>query len=107
MKSIFLIIFLFIFLFPLVSVGADKGEFEDNTVVKTVDGLKFRVPEDRPIEKKDGIIAPMEIDKYVAMKFLKAEERFVSIEESIKRIEEDLTLIKQELQSLKKSKTPK
>lgn len=63
---------------------------DDNMVVKVVDGHKFRVPEDMPIEKKDGIIAPMEISEYISRKFAKLEKRVEGMEISMKEIEDRL-----------------
>ncbi|MFH1478832.1 MAG: hypothetical protein ABIG92_03545 [Candidatus Omnitrophota bacterium] len=72
MKMSLLFIIIAIFAVPLSSFSenmndADDG-FEYETVIKNVNGIKFEVVEDRPIEKRDGIIAPMPLDKYVAMK---------------------------------------
>lgn len=76
----------------------DEG-FEYKTVIKTVDGINFEVPEDRPIERRDGIIAPMALDKYVALKIHRLEKRLNKIENSIRKIEEDLVLIKEGMKS--------
>ncbi|MBU1061783.1 MAG: hypothetical protein KJ952_03555 [Candidatus Omnitrophica bacterium] len=107
MNKIFIGVFLFISLTPLVICVAG----EDEPVVKTVDGLRFEVPEDRPIEKKHGIVAPMELDKYVAFKFSKVEKRLDKIEDFINKAEEDLRLLKEDMESLKKKentlKSPK
>jgi hypothetical protein len=90
------------FLQPLQGEEKKESESDYKTIIKTVDGLKFDVPEDRPIEKKHSIIAPMPLDEYVAMKFLKLEDRLQKIENSIKQIEEDLSLIKEKLSKLNK-----
>ena len=106
-KSAFIILIslifsLIVFLFILISLSMAKEdknqeeEFGYKTIIKTVDGLKFKVAEDRPVEKKHGIVAPMELDKYVALKFSKLEERLQNIEDAIRKIEEKLSLIKDE-----------
>lgn len=74
-----------------------EEEFEYKAVIKTVGGINFEVPEDRPIEKKDGIIAPMALDKYVALKIHRMEKRLNSLEESMKNIEKELISIKQDV----------
>ena len=102
MNRIFFVLFLFIFLIPLAAFAVE----EDETVVKTVDGLRFDVPEDRPIEKRHGIVAPMQLDKYVAIKFAKAEDRLYKIEDSINEIREDLILIKEDIKLLKEKANP-
>jgi hypothetical protein len=63
-------------------------------VVKTVDGLRFMVQEDRPIEKIAGVYRPIDIDSYVAMKSNKIEKKvedgdarlLMRIEELAKRL---------------------
>lgn len=104
MKALFLAVFLSVFLYATALSGAaeEDEEFEYKTVIKVVDGIKFDVPEDRPIERKDGVIGPMPMDKYVAFKFSKSEKRLEKIEDSIERIEEDLKLIRKDIESLKK-----
>lgn len=107
MRYLFLPILLSIFLYSTLLQAEDAKDYEeleDGMVVKTVDGLRFVVPKDRPIEKKDGVVAPMSLDKYVAMKFAKIEERFQKLETSLGKIEEDLKSIKEDIKVFKKSK---
>ncbi len=103
MRCIFLIIFLFILISPAVGQEEKKEEegFEYKTLIRTVNGINFDIPEDRPIEKRGGIVAPMEVDKYVALKFSKLEERLQNMEDSIKRIEEELNLIRDDMKFFK------
>jgi hypothetical protein len=79
------------------------GSKEDsqNLVIKTVEGHKFSVPEDRVIEKKHGVLIMMPIDEYVAMKFSKLEDRLSDIEDSIKALGDEVTLLKKEIETLK------
>ena len=79
---------------PVLAIAQDEegsvAKQDDNMVVKVVDGHKFRVPEDMPIEKKDGIIAPMETSEYISKKFAKLEKKVEGMEISIKEIEDRL-----------------
>jgi uncharacterized coiled-coil protein SlyX len=43
--------------------------------VKTVQGLNFRVEDDRPIEKIAGVYRPIDLDSYIALKFGKLEKK--------------------------------
>jgi hypothetical protein len=70
--------------------------------VKTVEGLRFAVPEDMPIQKKDGITAPMKMEEYVAVKFSRIENRLSAVEKAIAKINEELSTIENYLGSLKK-----
>ncbi len=57
--------------------------------VKTVQGLNFRVEDDRPIEKIAGVYRPIDLDSYIALKFNKLEKKMVDINEILsKRIDE-------------------
>ena len=81
------------------SIQEDE-DFKEGTVVKTVNGLKFNVPPDRPIEKKNSIVAPMEIDKYVALKFSKIESRLEKIENDIKGMKTELEAVRKDFKPL-------
>lgn len=104
MKRILFILALVSFL-PLLANGADvehSDEYDKSTVVKTVDGIRFQVPEDRPIEQGKGFIRPMPLDAYVSMKFLKLESRLQAIENSVDTIKNDLSSLKEDIKLLKK-----
>jgi len=103
-----LAIFSFIILFTLFAQD-DTGLKEDaerKTVIKTVSGLRFEVPEDRPIEERDNIIAPMPLDEYVALKFSKFESRLQKIEENINQIQDQLNLNQEQPNSPKAKENP-
>jgi hypothetical protein len=103
-----LAIFSLIILFPLFAQDDTglKEDAEGKTVIKTVSGLKFEVPEDRPIEERNNIIAPMPLDEYVALKFSKFESRLQKIEENINQIQDQLNIIQGELNSPKAKENP-
>jgi hypothetical protein len=84
------------------TTSSTDNKTSKDVVVKTVEGLRFSVPEDMPIQKKDGIIAPMKSDQYVAMKFSNLESRLQMIEKAITKINEDLSLVQKSLDSIKK-----
>lgn len=100
-----LFILAFISIFSLSADGADveqSNEYDNSTVVKTIDGIRFQVPEDRPIEQGKGFIRPMPLDAYVSMKFSKLDERLQKIEDSIIAIKNDLAAAKEDIRLLKK-----
>ena len=86
-----------------LSSAADSEEknqlpnFEYHTVT-TPEGLVFRVPQDMPIEKRGGIVAPIPFDEYTYRKFKKVEDR-------MKRLESRLQRAEKEIESLKKEKS--
>ena len=95
----------FISILPLSVEGADveqSDEYDNSTVVKIVDGIRFQVPEDRPIEQGKGFIRPMPLDAYVSAKFSKLENRLQKMENSIDAIKNDLAAVKEDIKLLKK-----
>jgi prefoldin subunit 5 len=68
---------------------AGTGRAED---VKAMKGLNFQVPEDWPIEKRGGIVAPIPTEEYVAKKFK-------SVAEELQALKDELTAKFDELQS--------
>ena len=51
--------------------------------VVTKEGLNFRVPVDMPIEKRNGIVAPISTEEYIHGKFKKLDKRLDGIEEKL------------------------
>jgi hypothetical protein len=84
-----------------VSYAADTANSESNDknfdyqTVTTKEGLNFRVPEDMPIQKKDGIVAPVPFDEYMYGKFKKMDARLERIEQQLASIEKTLQEMKQ------------
>lgn len=66
--------------------GKDESNFKYNTVT-TPEGLVFRVPEDMPIEKRGGILAPIPFDEYTYGKFKQLDTRLAAIDARLERIE--------------------
>ena len=96
-------IFLFLILGFLTSVNAfgltkeeadeirkEATNFKYNTVT-TKEGLNFRVPEDMPVETRNGIQSPIPFDEYMYGKFKQIENRLNSIDAKLNNIEAMLT----------------
>ncbi len=101
-----LLILMLVSIFPLSADGSDveySEEYNNTTVVKTVDGIRFQVPEDRPIERGEGYIRPMPLDAYVSMKFSKLESRLQAMEGAINTLTSDVSSIKEDMKALKKA----
>jgi len=67
------------------TLGLRLREKEGN-VIKTKQGLHFMLPEDWPVEKKDGMINPIPIQEYLYTKFKKLESRLDTVEEQLNEI---------------------
>ena len=74
-------------------IREEAKNFQYNEVTSP-SGLKYRVPEDMPIENRNGIEAPIPFDEYTYSKFKKIDERLKSIEETLSRIEKNMTASK-------------
>jgi len=97
-RSIFLVLVGILLLGPDVfgfteeeedAIRQGAANFKYHTVT-TKEGLNFRVPEDLPIEKKDGLLNPLPFDEYMYGKFKQIDERLKSIELLLDRIDKTL-----------------
>ena len=70
----------------------DEAKTFQYSEVVAKSGLKYRVPEDMPIEVRNGIEAPIPFDEYMYAKFKKMDERLERIENTLARIEKSINL---------------
>jgi cell division protein FtsL len=77
-KSLFFMTAIFgLFLFSCLVFSMDEYKTDEEAslaynitqTTKTVEGLNFRVEEDRPIEKVAGVYRPIDLDAYISLKF--------------------------------------
>ncbi len=73
-------------------IRLESSNFKYDTVT-TKEGLSFRVPEDMPIETRNGIEAPIPFDEYMYGKFKQMDLRFKSIETKLDEIQKALILM--------------
>ena len=71
------------------ALAADKPSSEDQSaaVVKHEDGLHFKVPADWPIEKRNGVLAPVPLEEYLAKKFGALERRVQQLEQELTAVD--------------------
>ena len=104
LRLLFLAFFLALFVLPpLLCFADDAGEDSKDEPpnftyhdVKTKEGLVFRVPEDMPIVKRGGILAPLPFDEYVYRKLKQMDNHIKRIESRIEAVEKKIALHKQE-----------
>ena len=70
-------------------IRKEAANFKYNTVT-TKEGLNFRVPEDMPVEMRNGIQAPIPFDEYMYGKFKQMDSRLKSIESKLDEIQKAL-----------------
>lgn len=99
-KNLLIFIFIATILFGVSIVTAgDKEDNSDNQQFsKTKNGLRFNVPEDWPIVKRGGAVAPIPTEEYLSLRFRKLDSRFDAIEQKLANFE----LVLQELQKIQK-----
>ena len=75
-----------------------EGEFStfDYKVITTKEGLSYRIPEDMPIETRNGVQAPIPFDEYIYGKFKTMEKRVGALETKIAALEKIAQSLKQE-----------
>lgn len=70
----------------LIGAGAAAADEGDGTVIKTVDELRFKVPEDWPIERHGSAAGPIPVEEYLAMKFKNLDARLQAMEQQINQL---------------------
>lgn len=92
----------------LLTIGEGFAQAEDGmsagkpTVRKTQEQLNFEVPPDWPIEKRGGMVAPIPVEEYLAMKFKAVESRLQTIEQKLNGLDLRLRVIEE----AQKAKSP-
>ncbi len=69
------------------------------TVRTTEDGHRLLLPKDWPIERKNGVIAPVGVEQYLSVKFNQVEQAFQSIDARLNQLEARVTTLEQDQQS--------
>lgn len=79
--------------------GAEEETAERATVRKTKEQLHFELPADWPVEKRGGIVAPIPVEEYLAMKFKALELRLQTIEQRLNGFDLRLRVIEEAAKS--------
>ncbi len=79
------------------SVRAADDKPSDAKVLKTEDGLRFQLPADWPIEKRNGILGPIPIEEYIARKFSALNNRVQELERQQTSLDLKLRVLEEQL----------
>ena len=88
--------------------NAERQKAEDEIknyrfkTVTTPEGLNFNIPEDMPIETRNGLKAPIPYDEYLYFKFKKLEERLIEMGDKMDKMAASLDKIQSTLEDLQK-----
>ncbi|MFC1709578.1 hypothetical protein ACFL2J_05960 [Candidatus Omnitrophota bacterium] len=80
-KNIIAIITVCIFALLISGLISSYAQEEVEDTIRTQKGLRFTVPEDWPIEERNGVVAPIPIEEYIDIKF----KRIISQLDSFKK----------------------
>ena len=61
----------------------DQRRDRASGVVKTEDGLRFRLPSDWPVEKRGSVVAPIPVEEYLSRSMSGFEARLRAIEQQL------------------------
>lgn len=88
---------------PLMAADSNSDSSSGDNVT-VVDGLRFNVPSDRPVEKTPyGLVQPMPLDQYVAMKISNVEKSLQDMRKALEKTEGDVAAMKEDIGLLKKN----
>ncbi|HLD78744.1 MAG TPA: hypothetical protein VJB16_06980 [archaeon] len=90
----------------LVGAAGSPARAEDGeaaqakpTVRKTAEQLHFELPPDWPVEKRGGMVGPVPVEEYLAMKFKALESRLRTIEQRLSGFDLRLRVIEEAMKS--------
>lgn len=74
----------------------DQAGERAEMVLKTKEGLHFKVPPDWPIEKRDGVVAPIPIEEYMSRKFSAMDSRLRTLEQQVGAVDVRMRVLEEE-----------
>ena len=93
-----------------VMVRAEDGVKDASTIKKTQQNLNFQLPPDWPIERRGGIVGPIPVEEYLAMKFKALDGRLQTMEQKVNGMDLRLRVLEEALKKsasgLKSSESP-
>ena len=98
--ALLIALFLLLVLVGLATAAAEEGDSVARaTVRKTAEQLHFELPPDWPVEKRGGIVGPIPVEEYLALKFKALEARLQTIEQRLNGLDLRLRVMEEALKS--------
>jgi len=72
------------------------SDSERATVRKSMNQLNFQLPPDWPIEKRNGMVAPIAVEEYLARKFASVEARLQKFEQQLSGMDLRLRVLEEQ-----------
>jgi len=82
-----------------VRAFAEIEEEENLITVETKEGLRFEVPSDRPIVKRNGVVAPIPMDEYLHQKMKTLLKRIDELDQKVEAVIDRVDRIEKEARS--------
>jgi hypothetical protein len=84
---------------PTLLAQDEEGLDDDATRVVTQQGLHFKLPEDWPIEKRNGVVAPIPVEEYLSSKTKLLESRIHTLEQQLSSMDLRMLVLEEKLSS--------
>ena len=75
---------------PRPATGQDEDIYKEKVVVKTISGIRFQVPEDMPIVKRNNTLMALPIEEYVSWKCTELKETQKKMGERVEANEQNV-----------------
>ena len=97
---------------PLASTE-DKTLSDDTVTIRTEGAHRLLLPNDWPVEQKDGLVNPVPIEQYLSMKFSQVAsrldavaQRMASMDQRLRNVEEQQKTLQARLRTLEAQRQP-
>lgn len=80
---------------PLARAADERSD--SGTVIRTEEGLRFKLPADWPVEKRGSVVAPIPVEEYLSRKFSALETRLRQIEQQVASFDLRLRVMEEHL----------
>ena len=80
-----------------VARAEDGAQPDASTVKRSQQNLNFQLPPDWPIERRGGIVGPIPVEEYLAMKFKALDSRLQGLEQQVNGFDVRLRVIEEAL----------
>ena len=83
-------------LLPAAAALAAEEISTEKEMIKAKGGIRFKLPEDWPIEKHGAALGPIPVEEYVSRKLEAMEKRVGALEGKIAAVEKRISLMEEE-----------
>ena len=85
---------------PLLAAAEEVPLTDERMTVRTEANHNLLLPNDWPIEQKDGQLGPVPVEQYLSMKFGQVRAKTTSLDQRLAALEEHVRILETERQTL-------